>query len=347
MKSDSDARNVGGDVFGRLERPPAYPEAWRPENLRDEDWHVPIADAAMGELRQALEVIRRMDLGKTEDLSLSDFDLAQTRDFVHTVSQKIDDGTGFVRLRGIPVDECRNVEEAKALYWLIGQLVDQPMPQYFDGYMIYDLKYLGVKEQDNEQANRERTNEIPLHSDESLPAIGPKYLSLFCWRQARVGGETRLSSFFEAYRQLAETRPDLVERLYQPYFWLPERRTPDDAIYYHPVVTCVNDRLRFQFSQDYNWRGYARFNEPYDDLGKEAVAEVQRILEECSFEFLLEPGDIAIINNDRVAHGRTYHEDWEEPHKKRHLMRLWLGQSGHEYPIPDQYRQELLSRVVA
>jgi len=343
----SDVVNDSGEVFGRLARPPVYPEAWRPENLRDEDWHVPIADVAMAELRQALSRIRQLDCDNVEDLSAADFALGQTRQFLRTVSQKIDHGTGFVRLRGIPVDECRDVEEAKALYWLLGQLIDQPIPQYFDGYMIYDLRYLGVKERDNEQANRERTNEIPLHSDESLPAVGPNYLTLFCWRQARIGGETRLSSFFEAYRQIAGTRPDLLERLYLPYFWLPERRTPDDAIYYHPVATCVNERLRIQFSQDYNWRGYARFNEPYDALGKEAVAEVQRILEACSFEFLLEPGDIAIINNDRVAHGRTYHEDWDEPHKKRHLMRLWLGQSGHEYPISEPYRRELLSRIAA
>lgn len=343
--SDLAVRSRDGAIFGRLEKPPVYPEAWRPENLRDEDWHILIPDQAMAELREALDSVRGIEFGKAENLSVANFDLEHTREFVSLVKHKIDDGTGFVRLRGIPVDQCKNVEEGKALYWLIGQLVDQPVPQYFDGHMIYDLRYLGVKEQDNEQANRERTNEIPLHSDESLPDVGPKYLSLFCWRQARVGGETRLSSFFEAYRQLAMTRPDLVERLYQPYFWLPERRTPDNAIYYHPVATSVNGRLRVQFSQDYNWRGYAKFNEPYDDLGKEAVAEMQRILEECSFQFLLQPGDIAIFNNDRVAHGRTYHEDWEEPEKKRHLLRLWLGQSGHEYPIPEDYRQELLSRL--
>ena len=38
-----------------------------------------------------------------------------------------------------------------------------------------------------------------------------------------------------------------------------------------------------------------------------------------------EPGDIQLISNHTVIHSRTDYEDFEEPEKKRHLLRLWLS----------------------
>ena len=40
--------------------------------------------------------------------------------------------------------------------------------------------------------------------------------------------------------------------------------------------------------------------------------------------FQLERGEAALFNNCAVLHNRTVFEDHDEPHLKRHLMRLWL-----------------------
>ena len=40
--------------------------------------------------------------------------------------------------------------------------------------------------------------------------------------------------------------------------------------------------------------------------------------------FDLEPGEAMLLNNCAVLHDRTAFEDYDEPHLKRHLMRLWL-----------------------
>ena len=40
--------------------------------------------------------------------------------------------------------------------------------------------------------------------------------------------------------------------------------------------------------------------------------------------FQLERGEAALFNNCAVLHNRTAFEDHDEPHLKRHLMRLWL-----------------------
>ena len=36
------------------------------------------------------------------------------------------------------------------------------------------------------------------------------------------------------------------------------------------------------------------------------------------------PGDIQLIHNHVILHDRTDYEDWAEPERKRHLLRLWL-----------------------
>src|SRR5690606_20127175 len=40
-------------------------------------------------------------------------------------------------------------------------------------------------------------------------------------------------------------------------------------------------------------------------------------------EFL--PGDMQFLHNHQILHSRTDFEDWPEPERKRHLMRLWLA----------------------
>ena len=45
---------------------------------------------------------------------------------------------------------------------------------------------------------------------------------------------------------------------------------------------------------------------------------------ESRVSFQLERGEAALFNNSAVLHNRTAFEAHDEPHLKRHLMRLWL-----------------------
>ncbi len=44
-----------------------------------------------------------------------------------------------------------------------------------------------------------------------------------------------------------------------------------------------------------------------------------------ALSFELEPGDIQVANNLSTLHQRTEYVDFEEPERKRHLLRLWLA----------------------
>ena len=42
-------------------------------------------------------------------------------------------------------------------------------------------------------------------------------------------------------------------------------------------------------------------------------------------EIDFQPGDIQLVNNHVLLHDRTAFEDWPEPARRRHLLRLWLA----------------------
>jgi len=43
------------------------------------------------------------------------------------------------------------------------------------------------------------------------------------------------------------------------------------------------------------------------------------------FTMALQPGDIQLIHNHVLLHDRTAFDDWPEPERRRHLLRLWLA----------------------
>src|SRR4029077_19145400 len=43
------------------------------------------------------------------------------------------------------------------------------------------------------------------------------------------------------------------------------------------------------------------------------------------FQMEFQTGDIQLVHNHTLLHDRTAFEDWPEPERKRHLLRLWLA----------------------
>jgi hypothetical protein len=44
------------------------------------------------------------------------------------------------------------------------------------------------------------------------------------------------------------------------------------------------------------------------------------------------------VHNHTMLHDRTSYEDWPEPERKRHLLRLWLAAPGAR-PLPPVYAE--------
>ena len=47
-------------------------------------------------------------------------------------------------------------------------------------------------------------------------------------------------------------------------------------------------------------------------------------MEEFAVDIEFKAGDIQFLANQVTLHSRRAFEDWPEPHRRRHLLRLWL-----------------------
>jgi alpha-ketoglutarate-dependent taurine dioxygenase len=60
---------------------------------------------------------------------------------------------------------------------------------------------------------------------------------------------------------------------------------------------------------------------------KEALQALIALTEEAGvwMEMEFRPGDIQLLNNRKILHGRADYEDYPEKARRRHLLRLWLA----------------------
>jgi hypothetical protein len=56
----------------------------------------------------------------------------------------------------------------------------------------------------------------------------------------------------------------------------------------------------------------------------DTIANEQKFYPDMDFE----SGDMQFLKNAVILHSRTEYQDWPEPDKKRHLLRLWLANFG-------------------
>ena len=64
---------------------------------------------------------------------------------------------------------------------------------------------------------------------------------------------------------------------------------------------------------------------PLTPLQREAIAVYRATVEECAADIPFEPGDVQFLNNFVTLHSRRAYEDWSDPARKRHLLRLWIA----------------------
>ena len=155
-------------------------------------------------------------------------------------------------------------------------------------------------------------------------------IGFLCLKQAKSGGENEVVSSVTLYNEIAKRRPDLLEILREPFLY--KRHTVDTAnnLPYcrQPVFSFCEGHFACAFLRVLIERAYADPETP--EMAPEQC-EALDFLEEVAAEpelhvrFRQEPGDILFLNNWVTLHRRTEFEDYEEPERRRHILRAWLS----------------------
>ena len=148
--------------------------------------------------------------------------------------------------------------------------------------------------------------------------------------------DVEASSIKELLEKVGGDHPDLLERLYRPFWFDRQReyRLGESPIFSAPVFETAGE-VQGRFSTHQITGGYALRGEPLDTEAEAAIAAMLDIFEEdgLSVDFDLEPGQIQFVHNRALGHSRTAFVDHPDPGRKRHLVRLWLRDRGRRaYP---------------
>ena len=304
------------------------PSAWLATDMRghEAEWSYQLSGDEVAELEAALRAVRARGL-ELPAIRRADFPLPTLGPVLDRLCNEVLNGRGFVLLRGVPV-ENRPIADSAAIYWGIGSYFGSARSQNAKGHLLGHVYDLGGKSEQDPTTRSYATNEGQnFHIDRC------DIVALLCLKRAKSGGASAICSSMALHNVMLARRPDLLERLYQP---LPVDRRgevpPGKAPFYDaPVFNMLADQISVLYSRRHIGSSQ-RFPEArrLTEADIEALDMVATLATdpELRLDMTFMPGDIQFLHNHTILHGRTGYEDWPEPERKRHLLRLWLAPPG-------------------
>ena len=302
------------------------PSVWIGARMRDREaeWSYRLSPSEIAEIEAAVRTVRAGGLDMAE-IRRADFPLPTLGPVLERLRAEVLNGRGFVLLRGLPV-EGRPIEESAAAYWGIGSYLGSARSQNAKGHLLGHVYDLG----EGLTATNPNIRGYATAEQQNFHIDRCDVVALLCLRRAKAGGLSAIVSSMTLHNVMAERRPDLLARLYQPFpvdrrGEVPEGKAP---FYEAPVFNEYAGYVSVLYSRQYI--GSAQRFPEARRLTAEDIEALDMFAElandpELRLDMSFMPGDIQFLHNHTILHARTEYEDWPEPERKRHLLRLWLS----------------------
>ena len=326
-------------------------------------WQRRFSAAQLAEIDEAVARARGRGLS-WEAMSAADFPLPGFAALADDIRGELEDGSGIVLLRGIEPGRYAPAD-LKLLYAglcrQIGTLVHsnragEVMREIRDvtrdvagpGARSVGERYGALPDGGEPGAflssyARTLTNrELRFHTDRC------DVVALFCIRQARSGGVSKLCSSPAVHNRMLARRPDLAAALYDDVWRsrFGEEDATDASSYPLPVWGVRNGKFTSHYSRTFVEAAQRRPAAEVPRLSPaqaEALDMLHDLAEELSFEMMFAPGDIQFVNNHVIYHARTEFEDDAAHGADRLLLRLWMAVPNSR-PLPPGH--EVLWRAI-
>lgn len=318
-------------------RPIGGPAAWRGTDIarHPERWEVRLSDAERAEVDAAIE--RFQASGATMDR------IAPTTFALPTLGPRLRralvgqvlEGIGFALVRGLAI-ESWSVERAAIAFLGLGSYLGSFRSQNARGHLLGHVRDLGLDIADPGVRYYQTTRGLEFHTD-SCDIVG-----LMCLKTARAGGESRIVSSVTLHDEIARRRPDLLPELFRPFPTDRRGEVPEgcDPWFEIPVFNWHAGRLSTIYAGQYVRSAQANFPQAPrltpGQLG--ALALLDELANDPAIHLAMafRPGDMQFVHNHQTLHARGDFVDWDEPARKRHLLRLWLSPP-EARPLPPAY----------
>ena len=325
---------------------PVYdnPQAWRgPELKQADDWVYRLQPDEIAELTAAADA--GLASGRALTVTgFADFPLPRLAPTLKRIRDAVLRGRGIFLLRGLPVDRLSH-EQTVWMYWALGTHWGDACSQNGLGHVLGHVKDLGY---DAAGANVRgyHTNARLLYHADRADVVG-----LLCFKPSKSGGLSSAVSSTAIWNEMVRQRPDLAAALLQPVCRTRYGEIPPGMPAYqefsifnptpqHIICSYLGGAIR---------KGQLLPGAPrMSDAQLEGIEMFDRLAEspDMHIDMAFEPGDIQLLNNHFILHSRTAFEDYPEPERRRHLLRLWLAcDDGPE--LPPAYVASLQGRTAS
>jgi alpha-ketoglutarate-dependent taurine dioxygenase len=307
----------------------ADPRAWRADTIDSPDrWYHQLSEEALSALDQDIRVQLCGSTPVTE-LAASAALRAACADDRRRISAALEEGRGFVVVTPGPAGRY-TPWELQAVYWLVGQVLGQPVEQNVQGTLLYDVRDTG---QDVRYGARfSVTNaESSFHTDNSFGAEVTDYVGLLCLNPAKSGGLSLIVSGHAVQQELLARHRDAWQLLRQP-FHIDRRggvRPGDAPTARYPILAGDGPELVVRYLRYWIEVGQEKVGQPLTTAQVRALDVLDRVAADprLRVDFTLRPAEMLFVNNRWIFHNRTAFEDHADPERRRHYVRLWLRRS--------------------
>ena len=316
--------------------PAVDPAAWYADDmLKTDEWIYTLSEAEIGDLMGA--VARADKLGiEIKDLTRENFPLPVFGPALNDIYQELTEGRGFVLIRGLPVADISRAQAGAAFYGM-GTYLGRAVSQNPMGHVLGHVKDMGKDYDDPMARGYQTAAQMAFHSDQC------DYVGLLCLQPSRSGGESLIVSSTTCYNEMCRRRPDLAAALCKPFYFTKhgEVATGEDPWYRMPVFAFHDGYLSIRGAGAHVRKAQGLPGvPPFSEADKEALALFQELATELAMPMEFQQGDIQLLHNHVMLHTRTAFEDYPEPERKRHLMRLWLTDPAGR-PTPPGFRDNI------
>jgi len=299
------------------------PADWRgPALEKSHDWIHHLEPAEIEDLGECLRAVQSRGL-RMDQITRADFALPVLAPKLARIRREVLHGRGFVMIRGLPVERYSKLEAA-ILYWGIGMHLGQAVSQNAKGHLLGHVRNLGHSMTNTSQRGYASTEALRYHIDEA------DIVGLLCLQPSMSGGESTIVSSIAIHNAIMQEAPELLRLLYQPYYIDRRGEVPEGAKPYYPmpIFAYHEGKLTTWLSPQYTTSSQ-RFDEVprYTQAQWDAMHLVEKLADDPRFRLNIAfgRGDIQFLNNYVVLHSRTEYQEYPEPERKRHLLRLWLA----------------------
>lgn len=307
--------------------------AWNSATFKSAaDYSLKLTDDERSELVAAVRALP--DAKHAQSASAAQFAMGTLSPRLRSAYEDVQSGRGFVVLRGLPVDQL-DADQFVAAVWGIGTHFGDALSQNTSGDRVGHV----VDASAEDATPRMYRSNLELRPHNDLTAM----ISLACWHKSQTGGASVIVSAVTVHDALCKHHPEVLETLYRGFHYhqVGEEAPGEPPVTRQrvPLFAVRNGQMSSRYLRSNLVAGHRALDMPLtaDEIAALNTFDAVATAPENRLAFFLERGDMIVINNYTVMHARTSFQNYPEPERKRHLVRLWMDRPGFR-DVPPEFQ---------